>query len=259
MFSNYRGVWKLLHSDAHILSACNSASSITLETLCPWNHLRLIWDSLGHCYPLACSKMHLFFVHTMVVSASVTVTHTSRQILRPDDAMPQSTLAVSFGSLLRFASQLTAKQTYSPPTGHSVQILYQTCPARNEHGIIIQVDGWSTFFGPRGQPVNPCAIPPFSKVHHTSGVENSDGAIDNPPFPRVGLWAGLPNIQENIPCLIICDGESMPLLRCAAILDPDAALEIEFVDDPWFHDPAIECSDGCRYHRAYYLEYTVDD
>lgn len=104
--------------------------------------------------------------------------------------MPQSTLAVSGGSLLHLISQLTAEQSYSPPIGHSVQILYQTCPTRNEHGKTSQVDGWSTFFGPKGQQVNPCAILPFSRVHHTSGVENSHVAIDNPPFPRVGLRAG---------------------------------------------------------------------
>lgn len=43
------------------------------------------------------------------------------------------------------------------------------------------------------------------------------------------------------------------------MLDPDAALEIEFVEDLWFHDPAIECGDDCRYHRTYDLEYTVED
>lgn len=108
---------------------------------------------------------------TMVVSAFATfVQYASCLVLGTDDAMPQSNSAVSFGSLLHLISQLTAEQSYTPPAGYSVQILYQTSPARNEHGKAIQMNGWSTFFVPRGQPVNPCAIPPFSRVHHTSGV-----------------------------------------------------------------------------------------
>jgi hypothetical protein len=120
------------------------------------------------------------------------------------------------------------------------------------------MDGWGVYFGPRGQAVNPCAYFPFSKLHYAPGVEIRDSSIDNPPYPQLGTWAGLPNLHENVPCLIICDGESVPRLRCAKILDPVAVLEKDFAKDPQFDDPSMECPDGAKHHRGYFVEYSVE-
>lgn len=165
---------------------------------------------------------------------------------------------VSRHSLHPPADDLIANQSRCLPNESFVQIVYESSKTQDEHGRSIRVDGWGVYFGPQGQPVNPCAYLPFSKLRHAPGIEVADSSIDNPPYPRVGIWAGLPNLHEDVPCLIICDGGNLPRLRCAKILDSVTVLEKDFATDPWFDETSMECTDGTKHHRGCYVEYSMD-
>lgn len=131
---------------------------------------------------------------------------------------------------------------------NSVQLLYSVSGG---------VDGWSIFFGPQGEPVDPCDVLPFSRVLSTEGAVVPDGSIDKPPFPRAGTWAGLPDLHKDVPCLIICEGEGPPLLQCAELLESSVTLMVGFKKDPQYEDATVECGDGVKYHRGFYAEYSA--
>ena len=136
----------------------------------------------------------------------------------------------------------------SSPYTNSVQILYESFG---------DLDRWSVYFGPQGQPADPCTVLPFSRFYPAGNIVGPDRNIHNPGFPQAQTWAVLPDLYKDTPCLIICDGKGPPLLQCAQLLLDEVILMIDFERDPQYDDEIIECADGTKYHRGYYAEYSA--
>ena len=131
---------------------------------------------------------------------------------------------------------------------NSMQILY-------EENFFSYAHGWSVYFGPRGIPVDPCNLEPFSSVYHLEGKALSEGRfsnIDTPPPTPSGTWSGLTSPLAESDCSIVGDGSGPPILKCGQ--RPTVA----FAKDPGYGDATIVCNGNVtQHHRAYLAEYTA--
>jgi hypothetical protein len=129
-----------------------------------------------------------------------------------------------------------------------VQVLYR-------ENVFSYAHEWSAYFGPKGVSVDPCTISPFSRVFHpieqaTSPQIRYSDVDDPPPMPAVE-WAGLTGLYRDKDCAIVGDGKNLLVLQCGS------NHVATFEEDPSRGQLTVTCSDGHRYHRAYYAEYTA--
>ena len=146
------------------------------------------------------------------------------------------------------ASEDKRTQARSAQHKNSMQILY-------EENFVDYSHDWSVYFGPRGIPVDPCHLGPFSIVYHLEGKVLSEGRfsdIDTPPPIPSGTWSGLTSPLAKAHCSIVGDGSHPPILKCGQ------RLAVAFAKDPEYDGATIVCEKNVtQHHRAYFAEYNA--